>query len=146
VVAEAVVVAPVVAEAVVVAPVVAEAVVAEAVVVAPVVVAPAVAAMVAPTPVAAAPAATVAAAPAKSAAPATPAVAAVVEAPAAGEGRRAVSVQTASVEELAKVKGLNLKLAREIVKARPFTSLNELVKVSGIGERTLQRLKPLLKL
>ena len=78
--------------------------------------------------------------------PATSTVAALVEQPAAGEGRRAVSVQTASVEELAKVKGLNLKLAREIVKARPFSSLNDLLKVHGIGEKTLQRLKPLLKL
>jgi helix-hairpin-helix protein len=59
---------------------------------------------------------------------------------------RAVSIQTASVEELAKVKGLNLKVAKEIVKARPFSSLSDLVKVRGIGEKTLQRLKPLLKL
>jgi DNA uptake protein ComE-like DNA-binding protein len=133
VVVEAVVVEPVVAAPVIVEPVVAEPVVAEPVVAEPVVVAP-----VAPAPVAAAPAPVKVAA--KSAATAT-----VVEPP-AGEGRRAVSVQTASVEELAKVKGLNLKLAREIVKARPFSSLNELVKVSGIGEKTLQRLKPLLKL
>lgn len=98
-------------------------------------------------PVAAPPAAVVAAvsAPvvAKSAAPVS---AAALAERTAVEGRRAVSIQTASVEELAKVKGLNLKLAREIVKARPFSSLNELVKVQGIGGKTLQRLKPLLKL
>jgi DNA uptake protein ComE-like DNA-binding protein len=60
--------------------------------------------------------------------------------------KRLVSIQTAPVEELAKVKGLNPKLAKEIVKARPFTSLNDLVKVRGIGEKTLQGLKSLLTL
>lgn len=100
---------------------------------------------VAVAPVAVAPVAVAAVTPA-AAEPALASAAAVVEPPAPGEGRRAVSVQTASVEELAKVKGLNLKLAREIVKARPFSSLNDLVKVHGIGEKTLQRLKPLLKL
>jgi competence protein ComEA len=60
--------------------------------------------------------------------------------------RARVSIQTASVEELAKVTGLNPKLAKEIIKARPFTSVNDLLKVSGIGEKTLQRLKPLLTL
>ena len=57
-----------------------------------------------------------------------------------------VSIQTGSVEELAAVKGLNLKLAKEIVKARPFASLEELLRVRGIGDKTLVRLKNLLTL
>jgi competence ComEA-like helix-hairpin-helix protein len=57
-----------------------------------------------------------------------------------------VSIQTASVEELSKVKGLNLKLANEIVKARPFASLEDLVRVRGIGQKTLARLASLLTL
>jgi Helix-hairpin-helix motif len=57
-----------------------------------------------------------------------------------------VSIQTASVEELAVVKGLNLKLAKEIIKARPFTSLADLIRVRGLGEKTIDRLKGLLTL
>ena len=55
-----------------------------------------------------------------------------------------VSLQTASVDELAKVKGLNLKIANEIIKARPFASLEDLIRVPGIGEKTLEALKRLL--
>jgi competence ComEA-like helix-hairpin-helix protein len=96
----------------------------------------------APAPVTAVtPVAAPAAAPVAAAVPAAapPAVAAPV-------ARAGVSIQTASVEELAKVNGLNPKLAKEIVKARPFKSLNDLLKIKGIGEKTLQRLKALLTL
>ena len=57
-----------------------------------------------------------------------------------------VSIQTATVEELAAVKGLNAKLAKEIVKARPFASLTDLIRVRGLGEKTIVRLKGLLTL
>jgi DNA uptake protein ComE-like DNA-binding protein len=57
-----------------------------------------------------------------------------------------VSVQTASVEELAKVPGLNKKLAQAIVRARPMSSLDELKTVRGIGDRMLQQLRGLLTL
>jgi len=57
-----------------------------------------------------------------------------------------VSIQTASVEELAKVKGLNLKIAKEIVKARPFASLSDLLRVRGVGQKTMTQLKGLLTL
>jgi competence ComEA-like helix-hairpin-helix protein len=57
-----------------------------------------------------------------------------------------VSIQTASVEELARVKGLNTQVAKEIVKARPFTSLEDLVKVRGIGRKSLDKLRSLLSL
>ena len=63
-------------------------------------------------------------------------------APAAG----LVSIQTASADELAKVKGLTLKLAQGIVKARPFASLEDLIRVRGIGEKTVERLKAFLTL
>ena len=59
---------------------------------------------------------------------------------------RLVSIQTASVEALAKVKGLNLKIAQEIVKARPFASLEDLVRVRGLGAKTVARLKALVTL
>jgi len=60
--------------------------------------------------------------------------------------RRRVSIQTASVEELSRVRGLTQKLAREIVKARPFRSLEELVRVRGIGEKTARKLRDLLSI
>jgi hypothetical protein len=55
-----------------------------------------------------------------------------------------VSIQTADVEQLARVKGLNLKLAKEIVKARPFTSVADLIRVRGLGQKTIDRLKGLV--
>jgi competence ComEA-like helix-hairpin-helix protein len=59
---------------------------------------------------------------------------------------RLLSIQTASVEELAKLKGLNLRIAKEIVKARPFSSLDDLLKVNGVGKKTLDRIRSLIRL
>jgi DNA uptake protein ComE-like DNA-binding protein len=59
---------------------------------------------------------------------------------------RAVSIQTGSVEELARVKGLNTKIAKEIIKSRPFDSLDALLKVRGIGRKTLERIRTLVTL
>jgi competence ComEA-like helix-hairpin-helix protein len=73
--------------------------------------------------------------------------AAPVAAPAvAREEKPRVSVQTASVDELAGVDGLNRKLAQAIVKARPFQALEDVVKVRGIGDKMLQRLRDQLTL
>jgi DNA uptake protein ComE-like DNA-binding protein len=103
---------------------------------------------VAAAPVAAAPvvAAPVAAAPVVAAQVATPPVAAkpvaaapVVEAPVVK-----VSIMTADVEELARVPGVNRKLAGEIVKHRPYKSMDELVKVRGIGPKMILILRKVL--
>lgn len=83
-----------------------------------------------------APEAVVAAAPAAVTAPAA--------ATAAASGR--LSVNTASVEALAKLPGLSLKVAKELVKSRPFASLDALIQVRGIGDKTLRRIKGLLTL
>jgi DNA uptake protein ComE-like DNA-binding protein len=113
--------------------------------------APAAVAAVAPAAVAAvAPAAVAAVAPAAVAAVAPAAVAklsqpAVVE-PAKAATSTLVSVQHATLELLAAVPGLNKKLAQEIVKARPFRSLDDLTKVRGIGEKTLRKLRAVLTL
>jgi hypothetical protein len=64
--------------------------------------------------------------------------------PVAAPRARRLSLQTATVEELAKVNGLNKKLASEIVKLRPFASVDELVRVRGIGEKTARKLRELL--
>ncbi|HEX2733238.1 MAG TPA: helix-hairpin-helix domain-containing protein [Polyangiaceae bacterium] len=57
-----------------------------------------------------------------------------------------VSIQSASLEALAAVKGVGLKLAKEIIKSRPFQSLEDLLRVRGIGERLLIKLRPFLSL
>jgi hypothetical protein len=59
---------------------------------------------------------------------------------------RRVSIQTGSVDELAGVKGLGLKIAKEIVKARPFSSVADLIRVRGLGEKTIARLADLVTL
>ena len=58
----------------------------------------------------------------------------------------AVSVNTASSAELAAVKGLSKTVAAAIVAARPFASLDELLKVKGLGNKLLDKLKGSLTL
>jgi competence ComEA-like helix-hairpin-helix protein len=77
------------------------------------------------------------------------AVAPVAEAPrlalkALGDAR--VSIATGSVEQLAAVRGLNLKLAQAIVRARPLASMEELTRVRGIGTKLLEKLRSQLTL
>ena len=62
-------------------------------------------------------------------------------APPRDDGPARVSIQRASVEELAHVTGLNKKLAQAIVRARPYTSLAELRRVRGIGDKMLLQLR-----
>lgn len=66
--------------------------------------------------------------------------------PSATSSTGRLSVQTASVDELASVPGLNKKLAQAIVKARPFNTLEDLVRVRGIGDKLLQKLRDKLSL
>jgi len=70
-----------------------------------------------------------------------------VAAPAPAAGKPApLSLQRASIEELSKLPGVSLKVAKEIVKGRPYASLDALLQVRGIGEKTLRRIKSLLTL
>jgi competence ComEA-like helix-hairpin-helix protein len=57
-----------------------------------------------------------------------------------------VDVNHATVDELASLDGIGPKLAERIVARRPFTSLEALGRVSGIGEKRLARLRPRLLL
>jgi len=59
---------------------------------------------------------------------------------------KSVSVNTASIEELAAVKGLSTKLAEGIVKQRPFASLDDLRRVKGLSAKTLAKVRAGLKL
>lgn len=57
-----------------------------------------------------------------------------------------VSVNSASADELGAVKGMPEKVAKGIVKARPFADLDDLVKVSGMGVKLLAKLRNYLRL
>jgi hypothetical protein len=57
-----------------------------------------------------------------------------------------VSIRHASLEELSVVPGLNRKLAAAIIKARPFRTFEDLLRVRGIGDKTLRRLHTVLSL
>jgi len=57
-----------------------------------------------------------------------------------------VSINTATAAELAAVKGLSKVVAAAIVAARPFKSLDELIKVKGMGVKSFDKLKGSLSL
>lgn len=57
-----------------------------------------------------------------------------------------VSINEASVAEIAELKGVSEKLAAAIVAARPYTSPNELLRVKGMGVKLMTRIKDSIKL
>jgi competence protein ComEA len=52
-----------------------------------------------------------------------------------------VDINTASLEELDKITEIGPATAQKIINARPFLSLDGLLEVNGIGEKTLQKIK-----
>ncbi len=60
-----------------------------------------------------------------------------------------VDVNTATVDDLAKVPGIGDALAQRIVEFRtkngPFERVDDLLKVRGIGEKSLEKLRPHLR-
>ncbi len=94
------------------------------------------------------------AAPAAKAAPvpATPVAQASAPAPVAAPQKSAakadhlVSINHAPVDRLAEVKGLPEKVAKAIIKERPFRSLDELTRVKGMGAKLLAKVRASLKL
>ena len=122
--------------------------------------APAVATPAAPTPAPAKPKtkatapqapAKAAVAPAGKAAAAAKAVAATAPAKAkvsekATRAEALPSVNTASADELAAIKGLSKTVAKAIVAGRPYASLDELTRAKGMGEKLLAKLRQQLSL
>ncbi len=52
-----------------------------------------------------------------------------------------VDVNTASLSQLDEITGIGPALAQRIIDARPFSSVDDLLRVRGIGEKTLQKIK-----
>src|SRR5262245_30274235 len=53
-----------------------------------------------------------------------------------------VDINNASEKELTMLPGVGPKIAKEIIAARPFHSIDDLKKIKGIGEKTFTTLKP----
>ena len=61
-------------------------------------------------------------------------------------GETRVSLNSASERELDRLPGIGPALAKRIVAARPFSSVEDLLDVSGIGAATLEKLRPWVSL
>lgn len=53
-----------------------------------------------------------------------------------------VDINTATEAQLRTVKGIGPKKAEAIIAARPFSSVDDLRRVKGIGAKTLENLRP----
>jgi DNA uptake protein ComE-like DNA-binding protein len=58
------------------------------------------------------------------------------------EGSRCVNVNTADVAMLSTLPGVGDALAQRIIAARPYTTVDDLQRVSGIGPRSLDGFRP----
>lgn len=52
-----------------------------------------------------------------------------------------IDVNSASIEDLLRIKHVGEARAQDIIALRPFYSLDDLIKIKGIGEKTLQEIK-----
>lgn len=55
-----------------------------------------------------------------------------------------INLNRATAEALQSLKGIGPALAKKIIIGRPYQSLDDLIKVKGIGRRTLEKLRPFL--
>jgi DNA uptake protein ComE-like DNA-binding protein len=61
------------------------------------------------------------------------------------EGSLVVNVNSATQAQLETVPGIGPALASLIIAGRPYQSVGDLVRISGIGERSLERMRAFMK-
>jgi hypothetical protein len=66
--------------------------------------------------------------------------------PEKSSSRAVASLNEATIEEIAAVKGVSKKVAGNLVAARPFKSFDELLQVKGIGKAMIKKLRQLFAL
>ncbi len=52
-----------------------------------------------------------------------------------------VEINTATLQQLDGITGVGPAIGQRIIDARPFSSIDDLLRVKGIGEKTLQKIK-----
>ena len=52
-----------------------------------------------------------------------------------------ININSASLSQLMSLPGIGQSYARRIIEGRPYSSVNELTKVKGIGPKTLEKIK-----
>ena len=57
-----------------------------------------------------------------------------------------MAVNSATAEQLQSLPGVGPAIALRIIEHRPYSRLDDLLLVPGIGQRTLERLRPLVGL
>lgn len=57
-----------------------------------------------------------------------------------------ISLNSASLGEIAGVKGISKKVAENIVASRPYNSVDEVLQVKGVGAKLLDRIRQFIKL
>ena len=62
-----------------------------------------------------------------------------------GSASHSINLNTATIEELVMLPGIGTDLANRVVEARPYTSLDELMKVKGIGRVRFDEIKNLIE-
>jgi competence ComEA-like helix-hairpin-helix protein len=61
------------------------------------------------------------------------------------QGTLRVNINTSTLTELESSPGIGEERAKHVVAGRPYKSVDELIKVSGIGPRSLEDLRPYVK-